>query len=72
MECDCQVCQALAGLTMADATIQVADQLPLEVRLILAAQERVRLLHPRPDDEALVQEAARRCRAGRFHPLPRH
>lgn len=73
MDCTCAVCQALVGLCPEDATVEIIQQLPEAVQHILAAQDRVRLLRPRPGDEELVQEAARRCRGGRFpRPLPRH
>lgn len=70
MECQCEVCQALTGLHPEDATPEVLRQLPESVRLILAAQERVRSHRPRPGDETLVKEAAQRCRAGRFRRHP--
>ena len=70
MECQCQVCQALAYLTAKDATRQVAQQLPEDVRLVLAAQQRVRDRRPLQGDEQLVQAAARRCSAGRFRLRP--
>jgi hypothetical protein len=73
MECSCPVCQALAGLTEADLSMDVAAQLPEDVQAILAAQSRLHRHRPREGDARLVQEAARRCRAGRFRsPGPTH
>lgn len=68
MECPCDVCSALSRLRPQDATMETAAQLPESVRRVLAAQQRMRLGVPKVGDWELVQEAARRCRGGRFAP----
>lgn len=72
IQCDCEVCRALAGLpepvTVSQAE-EAYESLPRPVRAVLAAMGRVSREEGSDEDVKVVEKAAERCRGALFREL---